>query len=203
VRPAAFITALVPFAATLLLGLITSGVTRAEAEVPALRERASMTAMDATVLFRPGELLMGSPLVQGRPAVRPLDPSFVTELPEDQGDYELLSDGCLGAPGERGPAVIEGGVFARGDMGGDGKLEQVRIRRKAPMAAPEVLVSRDDQPVGRGELPVPAVPCRGLIAEAEADGQPVLMIVWTSRGAESTTVGVTIFELDEAPAAAD
>ncbi len=199
-RPAAFITALGASAALLVAGLALPTPARAESAVPPLRERASITAMDGMVLFRPGELLVGNPTVQGRPAVRPLDPSRVAELPEQPGEYELLSDGCLDGTEHPGPAVIEGGVFTRGDMGGDGRLEQVRVQRKAPMAAPEVMVSRDGRLVGRGELPVPAVPCRALIAEAEPEGQPVLMIVWTSRGAESTTVGVTIFELDEAPA---
>ncbi len=168
-------------------------------EPPELRQRASVNAVDGLVLFRPGELLVGNPVLPGRPALRPLDPAQPAQLPELLQEYEVLSEACGAAPGQ--PAVITADVLARGDMGGDGRLEEVHVRRRAPMAAPEVLVSRAGVVVGRGELPVPAVPCRGLIAEAEPDGAPVLLVVWTSRGASSTTVGVTVFELDEATAA--
>lgn len=167
-------------------------------EPPELRQRASITAVDGLVLFRPGELLVGDPTVQGRPAVRPLEPSVLAHLPESLDDYEVLTEGCSKPQGQ--PAVITGDVLVRGDMGGDGRLEQVSVVRRAPMAAPEVLVARDGVVVGRGELPVPAVPCRGLVAEAEAEGEPVLMVIWTSRGPNSTTVGVTVFELVDAPA---
>ncbi len=175
------------------------GLARAEeASVPELRQRASITAVDGLVLFRPGQLLVGNPTVQGRPAIEPLDPDAVSQVPESLDDYEVLSHGCVREPEQaQEPAVISGEVLVRGDMGGDGRLEQVRVQRRAPMAAPEVLVSRDGTLVGRGVLPVPAVPCRGLVAEAEPEGAPVLMVVWTSRGASSTTVGVTVFEIDE------
>ena len=181
--------------ATLLC--LLAPVVQAE-EAPVLRQRASVTAVDGLVLFKPGELMVGHPTVQGRPAVRPLEDNQLTTVPTQLDDYEVLSDGCLdGADVPRQPAVSSGQVLTRGDLGGDGRLEQVRVERRAPMAAPEVLVTRDDVLVGRGELPVPAVPCRGLVAEAEPEGDPVLLLVWTSRGANSTTVGVTIFELDE------
>ncbi len=185
----------------------TGSLARAEDEVspPALLRRASVTVADGVVLFQPGLLVVGDPTLPGRPAVRPLEDSQLAVIPEQLDEFVILSAGCIPEQVEQDhqPAVIGGGVLARGDMGGDGRLEQVRVRRRAPMAAPEVLVSRDGALVGKGELPVPAVPCRGLIAEAEPQGSPVLLIVWTSRGAGATTVGVTVFELDEPATAAD
>ena len=192
--------AIPPLVLTLVLSL-GAGPVRAQDEPAELRQRASTTAMDGLVLFRPGELLVGNPTVQGRPAIRPLDPQGVSSIPEQLDDYEVLSQGCAEPSGR--PAVISTDVFTRGDIGGDGKLEQVRIERRAPMAAPDVLVFRDGVVVGKGTLPVPAVPCRGLVAEAEPEGAPVLMVVWTSRGASSTTVGVTVFELEPPAPARD
>jgi hypothetical protein len=171
---------------------------------PELRQRASVNTVDGLVLFKPGELLVGNPELQGRPAVRPLEGSELAQVPEQLDDYVILSAGCLDAPGEpHEPSVISDEVLARGDLGGDGRLEQVVVERRSPMAAPDVLVSRDGLIVGQGELPIPAVPCRGLVAEAEPEGDPVLLLIWTSRGANNTTVGVTVFELDEPAPAGD
>jgi len=186
---------------TILLSLASAPVWAQESgpATPELRQRASVTAVDGVVLYKPGQLLVGHPSLQGRPAVRPLEGDSLATVPEQLDDYEVLSDGCLDEQGQpHQPAVISREVLARGDLGGDGRLEQVRVERKAPMAAPDVIVTRDGDEVGHGVLPVPAVPCRGLVAEAEPDGVPVLMVVWTSRGASSITVGVTVFELDEA-----
>ncbi len=173
-------------------------------EPPPLRQRASVTSMDGLVLFKPGELLVGNPELQGRPAVRPLDGDLLAQVPEVLDDYEVLSAGCAEALGEPYPSsMVRDEILTRGDIGGDGRLEQVRVERKAPMAAPEVLVSRDGRLVGHAVLPIPAEPCRGLVAEIEPDGDPVLLVVWTSQGANSTTVAVTIFELDEPKPSAD
>ncbi len=165
--------------------------------------------MDGVVYFQPGELLVGAPNLPGRPALRPLQGDESVPLPDELSDYEELSAGCAEPPDPRPEAPsstsssqrqepdVGSYVLTRGDIGGDGRLESVRVERVAPNSPPQVLVIRDDQVVGRGDLPVPALPCRGLVAEAEPDADPALLLVWTSRGADSTTVGITVFELPE------
>jgi hypothetical protein len=125
--------------------------------------------------------------------VRPLAPEQAAALPVDQGDFEDLGAGCS-VPGQElvGAAPV---VLTRGDLGGDGQLEVVTVQRAMTAAAPELRVLRGDQPVAVGHLPVPAQPCRGLVAEALPEGAPELLVVWTSRGAEGVSVGVTVFAL--------
>ncbi len=183
--------------AVFALALLCGGAPARAEEAPALLERAAVTSVDGLVLFRPGDLLVGDPDLPGRPAVRPLAEEQQAVLPERLEDWEILSEGCAPAPdASQQPVDRAGEVLVRGDLGGDGSLEQVRVERRSPMSQPRVLVHRGDALVGQGLLPVPAVPCRGLIAEAEPEGQPLLLLVWTSRGAERTTVGVTVFELE-------
>ena len=169
-------------------------------DTPELHVRASITAVDGVVYFQPGELLVGAPTLPGRPALRPLRGDDSVELPQELDDYEELSAGCPEPePTDEASGLVprgDAGVLTRGDIGGDGRLEQVRVVRQSPTTPPRVQVIRDDVLVAEGTLPVPALPCRGLVAEAEPEAPPALLLVWTSRGA-GHTVGVTVFELPE------
>ncbi len=205
------------FRALCLLALATLGLragsSMAEPGVPELVVQGSVTTVSGVVYFQPGDLLVGNPDLSGRPGLRPLEPDQLAMLPADLGAYEELSAGCVQPPPPRSraaapsaptpasaePAPVSAGpedqVLARGDLGGDGVVERVRVVRSSELSAPSVQVLRGDQLVARGSLPMPAQACRGLVAEAEADADPVLVLVWTSGGPDLTTVGVTVFAL--------
>ncbi|MFH1467942.1 MAG: hypothetical protein ABIO70_26385 [Pseudomonadota bacterium] len=181
------------YSSVLALGIaLASAAARAEPPA-ALEVRATVTVQDGAVWFRPGELLVGNPGLPGRPAVRPLADDRAATFPVEAGEFEDLSAGCA-QPEEPVPGVAPS-VLTRGDLGGDGRIEEVTVQRAAATTAPEVRVQRDAQLLAVGHLPVSAQPCRGLVAEVQPDGAPDLVVVWTSRGADGTSVGVTIFGL--------
>lgn len=167
--------------------------------------RASVSAVDGVVYFQPGELLVGAPTLAGRPALRPLRGEDSVVLPEDLSDYEVLSADCPDGPAtrvaerDRGDEPVDPSdrVLTRGDIGGDGQLEEVLVERPAPTLSPVVKVLRGELLVAEGTLPVPAQPCRGLVAEAEPDADPALLLIWTSGAGANNTVGITVFELPE------
>jgi hypothetical protein len=177
----------------LALGLaLAPGAARADPPA-ALEVRATVTVQDGVVWFKPGDLLVGTPSLPGRPAVRPLAPDQAATLPADQGEFEDLGADC--GLLEQEPLGAVPVVLTRGDLGGDGQLEVVTVQRAGATAAPELHVLRGEQVVAEGHLPVSALACRGLVAEVVPEGAPDLLVVWTSRGAEGVSVGVTVFGL--------
>ncbi|MBN1336475.1 MAG: hypothetical protein JXB39_10985 [Deltaproteobacteria bacterium] len=179
--------------------------------LPTLRTLAASSAVDAVVWFRPGEILLGHPTRPGRPAMDVLKGGKPVVLPTDALGWEDLSSPCTAPvrPGSHDPLADrsrsaeverpEGPVpIARGDLAGDGLVEWASVHRPTPTDAPEVTVWRADRPLARGALPMPAEACTGVISEA-TDDVPALIVIWTSRGAEGTTVGVTVFEMPGTP----
>ncbi len=165
---------------------------------PALVELASVTIVDGSVFYRPGDLIVGHPSLPGRPGLRPMAGADPVQIPADLSDYEDLSSACPRVPPVSHPqqtALGEGVVIARGDMGADGRIEHVTVRRSSLMDPPRVLVFRDEELLADAYLPMPAQPCTALVAEASPGASPDLILLWSSRGYQGLTIGVLVFRL--------
>lgn len=179
-----------------------------EAAAPDLVHLASMAQSGAEVYFQPGDLLVGSPTLPGRPAVRPLVGSQPVMLPTDLSGFEHLSRTCPASEAAYQQASTEGRadlaagrLLARGDVSGDGRIETVVARRTVENGPLEVRVMRGSQVLGRATLPGLALPCGGLVAEVDGSHTPRAVVVWSAWGVAGRTTGVEVYGLpDDAPA---
>jgi hypothetical protein len=190
--------AVLPFG--LLTELLSTDVEASGAAdtVPSLVELAAPSIVGGSIFFRPGELILGRPDLAGRPGFLPLAGGRKISLPEDLSNYENLGGGCMDLPpSDRGSSTATPTVLARGDLGADGTIETVLVVRADPLSPPIVRVLRGNIVIGQSALPMPARPCRGIIAEADADDEPELLVVWTSTGAQGVTYGVNVLRLPE------
>lgn len=178
---------------SLLLGGAGCPAARAGGDLPVLELAATASTVDGTILFRPGDLLVGQPDLPGRPGVRPLAGEAPVTVPSDTTGFEDLGAACRRSVSGAMDATPR--LLARGDLGADGQVEHAVVRRPEATAAPEVQVFRGEVLLARGWLPMPATPCGGLIAEPDEGHAPALLVTWTSTGALGTTVGVTVFRL--------
>lgn len=156
-------------------------------------ELGSSSVVEGQVYFRPGELIVGQPDLASRPGLLPLMGGRSITLPQDLSAYENLSARCV--PIENLGNASQ--VLGRGDLGADGRVESIVVRRPDPLSGVVLEIRRDDAPLTQSVLPLSVRPCKALVAEVEAGDVPELILIWTSAGPQGTTRGVTVFELQE------
>jgi hypothetical protein len=162
---------------TLLLGSFSTKVNALPPLVPA----ADIAQDDLQTWWKPGDLMVGMPNENGRPAMRPLVDFHPRTLPKTSAGWTLIGEACPA------PKQIDGlicGHPVRAEITGDALHPKLRLIIDGRAVA-ETLLGR------------PAVVCSLHIGEADTVVGPELIVSWRPEK-ESTIRGLTVYRIPEA-----
>ncbi len=151
---------------------------------------------------------MGTPELEGRPAIQLGERQHTVTLPESLAGFEDISERCdRDASRSLTPPVPPGQgrrVVAWTQLDMDGRAPDELVLLEAgellegallPYASLRLALYRGGSRQGEQLLDLTAFPCELRSADVDADGRPELVLSWLSAGGSGVTRGATVYEL--------